>query len=155
MLKQAKSILVTTSLMLLASPVCAQGHGANLKDMKFATMPTLPGCATAAVAQGDPSKGASFILAKAGTNCVIPWHWHNANETVMMVSGEARLDIKDGNPITISQGGNALLPSMHIHRFTCLKACTLYVHSDTVFDIHYVNAGGQEIPMDQALKKTP
>jgi quercetin dioxygenase-like cupin family protein len=152
MFKQTKPVLAAMAALLLPQLALAQGHGANVKDMKFATMPTLPSCATAAVAQGDPSKGPSFILAKVGKNCVIPWHWHNANETVMMVSGEARLDLKEGSPMTIGEGGNAMLPSKHVHRFTCLKACTMYVHSDTAFDIHYVNAQGQEQTMEEALK---
>lgn len=152
MFTQAKHWSVAAAVLLVHGAGWAQAHGMNTKDMKFATMPTLPSCASAAVAQGDPAKGPSFILGKIEKNCVIPWHWHNANEHVMMVSGEARLEVKDAPPMTLASGGFAMLPAKHVHRFTCLKACTLYVYSDTMFDIHYVDANGQELAVDAALK---
>jgi quercetin dioxygenase-like cupin family protein len=155
MFKQANPWIFAVAAIVLPGASWAQGHGMNVKDMKFTTMPVLPGCATAAVPQGDPAKGPAFILAKIGTNCVVPWHWHTANESVMLVSGEGRLDIKDGKSVTLAPAGFAMLPSEHIHRFTCLQACTLYIHSDAIFDIHYVNADGQEIAADEALKKKP
>jgi mannose-6-phosphate isomerase-like protein (cupin superfamily) len=155
MIKQAKPWAVAVAAMLVHGAGWAQGHGANVKDMKFAAMPALPACATAAVPQGDPAKGPSFILGKLGTNCVVPWHWHTANENIILVSGEARLETKDGKPMTLTAGGFAMMPSKHIHRFTCLKSCSLYVYSDAIFDIHYVNADGQEIAADEALKKKP
>ena len=32
-----------------------------------------------------------------------------------------------------------------------VSACTMFVNSDAVFDIHYVDASGQEIPAEKAL----
>jgi hypothetical protein len=46
-----------------------------------------------------------------------------------------------------------MMPSKHVHRFTCTQACTLYVYSDAAFDIHYVDDQGKEIPSEEALKK--
>ena len=155
MFTQAKGWSVAAAILLAHGSCWAQGHGMNTKDMKFAAMPTLPACAAAAVAQGDPAKGPSFILGKIEKNCVIPWHWHNANEHVMMVSGQARIELKDGAPMTLDGGGFAMLPSKHTHRFTCLKTCMLYVYSDAIFDIHYINAEGQEIALADALKAKP
>ncbi len=153
MFKQAKPWAVAVVVILVHSVGWTQSHGTNVKNMKFSAMPTLPACATAAVPQGDPAKGPAFILGKVQKNCVIPWHWHTANENIMMVSGEARLDIKDGIPLTLTAGGFAMMPSKHIHRFTCISACTFYIHSDAIFDIHYVDPQGQEIATDVALKR--
>jgi hypothetical protein len=62
--------------------------------------------------------------------------------------------MKDGKPVVLRPGGYAFAPSHHVHQFTCVSPCLAYVFSDAVFDIHYVDAGGNEIPPDQALHAT-
>jgi len=130
----------------------AQHSGQNVSDMKLVNIPGLPTCAVGSVQNGDPTKGASFILAKAPAGCTIPWHWHTPNETLMIVSGSALLEMKDGKPLTLQPGGFALLPAREVHQFSCLTACMLYVYSDVAFDIHYVDKSGNEISPADALK---
>jgi hypothetical protein len=36
--------------------------------------------------------------------------------------------------------------------FRCTASCTFFITTDGAFDIHYVDASGNEIPVDQALK---
>ncbi len=72
----------------------------------------------------------------------------------MMVAGVARVEMRNGPSITLRAGGFALMPSQHIHRFTCTQACTLYVYSDAAFDMHYVDGQDREISPDEALKGT-
>lgn len=124
-----------------------------LAENKFAPMAGMPSCVTLAVESGDPSKGPSVIVFKATSGCVIPWHWHTPNEHVMMVSGSAKVEMKGGKPATLGPGGYAMLPSKHVHQFTCVSSCTAFVQSDATFDIHYVDASGKEIPVDAALTK--
>jgi quercetin dioxygenase-like cupin family protein len=124
----------------------------NMSEMKFGAVPGLPTCASGSVQSGDPMKGPSVILAKVATGCTIPWHWHTATENVMLVSGTARLEMKDGKPATLKPGGFALLPSHHTHQFHCTKSCALFIYSDAAFDIHYVDAKGAELAPDAALK---
>ena len=126
--------------------------GSNMAAMKFVTFPPLPTCATGSVASGDPTKGASFILAKGTAGCVFPWHWHTPNEHLMIISGAASLQMKDGKAVTLRAGGFALMPSHHVHQFKCLRGCVLYVYSDTAFDMHYVDKQGNEISPAAALK---
>lgn len=130
------------------------GHavGHKLAETKFSPFPGLPSCTPGAVMSGDPAKGASIILAKADSGCTVPWHWHSATEHLMMVKGEARLDMKSGKPITLRDGGYARLPGKHVHQFVCTRSCVFYVHSDGALDIHYVNERGAEISPDEALK---
>ena len=71
----------------------------------------------------------------------------------MIVSGVARLETKDGKPLTLRAGGFALMPSRHVHRFRCTSSCVLYVYSDAAFDIHYVDGNGKEISPDTAVVK--
>ena len=119
---------------------------------KLVNFPGLPTCMKGSVQNGDPSKGPTVILGKGLAGCRIPWHWHTATEQLMMVAGSAKVEMKDGTPILLHTGDYASLPTKHVHQFTCHAACTLFIASDTAFDIHYVDRGGQEIPAEQALK---
>ena len=146
---------------LLAAILFATAQFASAEDKmtvaarstsKFVNLPGLPTCTTASVQKGDPSKGGSVILAKASVGCVIPWHWHTPNEHVMMVAGNAKVEMKDNPAATLHTGDYVYLPANGVHQFTCLAACTIFIVSDSAFDIHYVDANGKEIPADEALK---
>jgi quercetin dioxygenase-like cupin family protein len=126
--------------------------GINMAAMKFVMIPPLPTCTKGSVVSGNPAQGPSVILAKATNGCVIPWHWHTPNENVMIVSGLARFQMKDGKPVTLNAGGFALMPSHHQHEFRCLRTCVLYIYSDAAFDIHYVDQQGNEIQPADAMK---
>lgn len=124
----------------------------NMAEMKFEPIPGLPTCASGSVQTGDPAKGAFIILAKLATGCSLPWHWHTAGENLMIVSGAARVAIKDGPAQTLRAGGYVQLPSRHVHQFMCKDKCTFFFYSDGAWDIHYVDAQGTEIAPDAALK---
>ena len=149
MLCLAITLFVTASVR--AQEMTAR-PGVNMATMKSMTVPPLPTCATASVPNGDPTKGASFILAKGSAGCIFPWHWHTPNEHLMIISGTASLEMKDAKVVTLRAGAFALMPSHHIHQFKCLSACALYVYSDTAFDMHYVDKHGNEISPADALK---
>jgi quercetin dioxygenase-like cupin family protein len=144
--------LIATAPLLRAGEVMAHPMSRNIADAQFTTLPGMPTCATAAVVHGDPSKGGSIILAKLAAGCTFPWHWHTPTENLMLVSGTAHLQAKDGAEMTLEAGGFASMPSKHIHKFHCASACTLYVQSDAAFDMHYVNAAGKELSPDEALR---
>jgi quercetin dioxygenase-like cupin family protein len=124
-------------------------------EATFAAVPVMPSCISVAVESGDPSKGPSIILFKGKAGCTIPWHWHTPSETVMMVSGTAKVQMKgdDANSGVLGPGGFAMMPSKHVHRFTCNTACSAFVSADGAVDIHYVDAGGAEITPEVALAK--
>ncbi|MEP6850121.1 MAG: cupin domain-containing protein [Acidobacteriota bacterium] len=146
--------LFTILLILsISASAFAQEMGTrNVSEMKLTTIPPLPTCARGSVQSGDPSKGASVIFAKLTAGCTIPWHWHTPTEQVMIVSGVARMDMKDGKGVTLRAGGFSLVPPQHTHQFHCVQACQFYVYSDAAFDIHYVNTKGDEITPAQAMK---
>jgi quercetin dioxygenase-like cupin family protein len=134
------------------APAAGNAPGRNVVQMKFGGMPGLPACAPGAVQSGDPAQGPFVVLGKIATGCTVPWHWHTANEQLMMVSGVARVEMKDAKPFTLRAGGFARLPAQHAHQFHCERACLIYVVADAAFDIHYVNAQGGEIAPAEALK---
>lgn len=145
-------------ILLFCGLAAAQGMGSmamtggNVADMKFVTLPPLPTCAKGSVASGDPTSGPSIIVAKIDSGCVIPWHWHTPIESVMIASGTARMEMKDGKSTTFTSGGISVLPSNGVHQFTCVQACTMFIHSNVAFDIHYVDKQGKEITPVEALK---
>ena len=123
-------------------------------SVKFGAVPNAPECFTVAVEKGDPSKDASVILAKFAPGCIAPWHWHTPTETVMVVSGSLEVQMKDNKAFVAHRGDFVDLPPHHVHRATCQGSvpCLVFISSNAAFDIHWVNASGQEIPIDTALK---
>ena len=121
--------------------------------LKFTPIPDMPACATAAILRGNPRTGPAWVLLKLGSGCQVPWHWHTANETLLVVSGRGKLEMKDGRPLEFAPGAYASLPSHHVHRARCTRACLLFNGADAAFDIHYVGVDGGEIPSNEALKK--
>jgi len=147
--------LVIVSVFFMAAMAHAQemnAGGRNVTEMKLTMMPSLPTCTLGTVESGDPTKGPSIIFSQVSAGCSVPWHWHTPAERVMIVSGVARIDMKDGKPLTLRAGGFAMLPSHHVHQFTCEQSCQMYIDSDAAFDIHFVNAQGGEITPADALK---
>ncbi len=145
------------SLVLIISAstqgqMTGQMSARNMAEMKFATVPGLPTQTVGSVQSGDPAKGPFILLAKATAGSIVPWHWHTANERLMIVSGVADVEMKDGSPVRLQAGGFASLPAQHVHQFRCEQDCTFYIDSDGAFNIHYVNGQGTEISAAEALK---
>lgn len=115
-------------------------------------MPILPACATAAVTDGDPAKPGSVIMIKIKAGCVIPQHWHSANERLIIVSGSGHAGMKGMSATALSAGDFIFLPAKGIHLFHAVTDVVLYDISDAPFDIHYVDAAGKEIAPAEAFK---
>jgi quercetin dioxygenase-like cupin family protein len=152
-----KTFPVCLFLCVSALPCAAQSSNPqpkieNVSDMKFVNVPNVPTCFRAAVEHGDPSSGPSTLLVKGTKGCEVPMHYHTPTEQVVMVSGTARIEMKGDRPRIMKAGGFATAPPRHAHHFTCTSACQFYVISDGVFDIHYVDDSGNEIPFEQAVK---
>ncbi len=146
---------VLAVVLLFAAVLAAQDQASIVapSQQKFMLLPNFPTCVKGAVLHGAPDSAQGVVLlAKGTTGCKIPWHWHTPNEEVGIVSGSAKLQMKGGQPTTMGPGGYAYLPAKHAHEFTCVTACTIFVAADGIFDIHYVDAAGNEIPPEQALQ---
>ena len=124
----------------------------NPQTLKFTPIPDMPGCASAAILRGNPRFGPAWVLLKLASGCRVPWHWHTANETLLVISGYGTVAMKDGPPLLFVPGAYASLPSHHMHRARCSHTCLLFNGADAAFDIHYVDASGEEISADEALK---
>jgi quercetin dioxygenase-like cupin family protein len=159
-------------------PPPEHGVARNASEMKMGPIAGLPTCIQGAVAAGDPANSGFVVYVKGKAGCTIPYHWHSANERVIIVSGTARMSMREmgdmpkgdapkgdapkgdksdtakgeSAPVMLKAGGFVELPAKHVHQLKCTDACTLYVLSDGKFDIHYVDPDGKEIPAEQAMK---
>lgn len=152
--------LLTLTMFLVVSRLAAQEPDQPIVSpkatAKFTTIPNAPECFTIAVEKGDPSKGASVILARFAPHCVAPFHWHTPNETAMIASGTLETQMKGDKTIQAHSGDFVFLPAHHVHRATCngTAPCMVFLTSDAAFDVHWVNEEGKEIPLDEAIKTT-
>jgi quercetin dioxygenase-like cupin family protein len=152
--------LIGLSLCILAfavtTPLPTQGQDqmpyASMASSKFMNLPMLPSCMTLSAQHGDPMKGPAILLIKFTSGCVVPWHWHTADENLMMVSGKGKAEMKSGGSHPMAMGDYIFLEGRQTHQFTCTSSCMLFDVIGGAFDIHYVSADGTEIPPDQALK---
>lgn len=124
----------------------------TMSTSKFATPADSPACLSTAVQRGDPKTGPSVTLSKYTSGCVIPWHWHTTNESIVVVSGSGKIEMKDQPAQNLTAGDYFYMPSKHAHQFTCTSACTLSLTSENARDIHYIDKDGNEIPSERALR---
>jgi len=126
----------------------------NPQTLKFAPIPNMPSCVSYATLRGDPRTGPAWVLLKLASGCRVPKHWHTPNEDVLIVSGAGTMTMEDGRTLPFVPGAYASLPSHHTHQASCTRACLLFTAADAAYDIHYVDANGEEVPLDQALKQS-
>jgi quercetin dioxygenase-like cupin family protein len=124
----------------------------NPQKLKFTQIPDMPACASAAILRGNPRYGPAWVLLKLASGCQVPWHWHSANETLVVISGRGAVSMKDGASLRFLPGAYASLPSHQQHKASCSRTCVLFNGADAAFDIHYMDASGEEISVDKALK---
>jgi len=122
-------------------------------SQQYAAVHGAPSCATLAILRGDPDKGPSVVEIKLTPGCIIPWHWHSINESVVPLSGLLEISMQGQKPTIIVNGDYNYLPAKHIHMDKCTgsKPCSAIVSMDGIFDIHYVDKSGAEIPAEQAI----
>ena len=149
-------LCVLISIGLLASSIEAQTavrQRGGSSEADLVHMPGTPDCFLGASRMGDPTKEASIMKMQGSSGCSVPWHWHPADEHIMMVSGSGRAQVKGDVPVVLKAGDFYSAHSKHVMRFACVSQCTLFVYTDGAFAIHYVDDDGHEIPPEEALKR--
>ena len=114
-------------------------------------------CVTSARETGDSKQGPAVALLKFEPGCIIPWHWHSPNENVMVLDGTLQQEWK-GHETQLAKHGDFIhIPSHQINRAKCISdtPCMLYLYSDAVFDMHYVDSAGKEITSKEAIGADP
>src|SRR5882762_3691295 len=96
-----------------------------------------PACLKVARENGDPDRGASTFLLEAPPGCVVPAHYHTAEEQLMVVRGDLVTGMDGMAEATLGPGGFAMMPSKAMHWFTCQSKspCLMFVTFDRKYDI--------------------
>jgi quercetin dioxygenase-like cupin family protein len=139
---------LATSLLLFltiaASPQTAKpGAVKPLAEIKFEGDETK--CLRSATENGDPDTGPSTLILKAAPKCNVPWHYHTAEEQLIVTQGSVLTEM-DGMPAaSLDPGGFAMMPSKVKHRFSCESKteCIMFVTFDRKYDIVWVKEGTQ------------
>jgi hypothetical protein len=100
-------------------------------------------CLSSAVEAGDPTAGPSTWILKASSGCVVPWHFHTAEEQLIIISGAVVAEMIDHPPTRLGPGGFAMMASHMPHQFSCQgkSTCLMIVAFDRPYDIHWGKGG--------------
>jgi quercetin dioxygenase-like cupin family protein len=96
-----------------------------------------PACLKVARENGNPDKGASTFLLEAPSGCVVPAHYHTAEEQLMVVRGDVLTGMDAMAEATLGPGSFAMMPSKAMHWFSCQSKspCLMFVTFDRKYDI--------------------
>jgi quercetin dioxygenase-like cupin family protein len=100
-------------------------------------------CLLSAVETGDPTAGRSTLILKASPGCVVPWHFHTAEEQLIIISGTVLAEMTHHQPTRLRPGGFAMMGGHTPHQFTCQgkSACLMIVAFDRAYDIFWGKGG--------------
>lgn len=136
-----------TSIVFLAAIASAQaaspmagksGVAKALSDVKFEGDETK--CLRSATENGNPDTGPSTFILKAAPNCKVPWHYHTAEEQLIVTQGKVQAEMEGMPAARLESGGFAMMPSKVKHRFSCESKteCVMFVTFDRKYDIVWV-----------------
>lgn len=94
-------------------------------------------CLLSAVETGNPDSGPSTIILKAPAGCVVPWHFHTAQEQAVVIRGVVEMEMSDSPAMSLGPGGFAVMPGKVPHQFACGQKveCLIVVWFDGKYDI--------------------
>jgi len=100
-------------------------------------------CLLSAVETGNPTTGRSTLILKASPGCVVPWHFHTAEEQLIIISGTVLAEMADHQPTRLGPGGFAMMGGHMPHQFTCQSqfTCLMIVSFDRAYDIYWGKGG--------------
>ena len=132
-------LLVTSSASALRAQSAPRHAVTPLSEAKFVPDEDVK-CLLYALENGDPETGPSTLALKARPGCVVPWHYHTAQEELFVVQGETLTEMEGMHPRTLGPGGFAFMRSQEKHQFTCAGKgeCVLFVTFDRKYDIYWM-----------------
>ena len=94
-------------------------------------------CLQSSLESGDPSTGPSSFILKAPPGCLIPWHFHTAEEQLIVVRGLVVTEMQGETATQLRSGGYAMMPGGAPHQFACKGKvpCLMHVIFDSRYDI--------------------
>jgi quercetin dioxygenase-like cupin family protein len=123
---------------MASSAAAKSGVVKALSDVRFEGDDTK--CLRSATENGDPDTGPSTLILKAAPDCKVPWHYHTAEEQLIVTGGTVQAEMDGMAAATLNAGGFAMMPSKVKHRFSCQSKteCVMFVTFDRKYDIVWV-----------------
>ena len=146
-MKRETNWMLTVCLAVCVSASALAEDGAKgairpLSSIKFSADQDVK-CLLSAIETGDPTTGRSTLILKASPGCIVPWHFHTAEEQLIIISGTVMAEMTD-HPLTrLGPGGFAVMAGRMPHQFTCQgkSACLMIVAFDRAYDIFWGKGG--------------
>ena len=134
-----KCMVAALGIFMLAPVVHAgpmPGAAKPLESVKFEADSDVK-CLLSAVETGDPATGPSTIILKAPAGCVVPWHFHTAQEQAVVIQGVVKMEMSGSPAMSLGRGGFAVMAGKVPHQFACgrKEACLIMVWFDGKYDI--------------------
>jgi mannose-6-phosphate isomerase-like protein (cupin superfamily) len=146
MTQQKNWKLIASFALFITVPAVAEdaamGTIKSLSSVRFSPDKDVK-CLSSALETGDPTRGPSTFILKAPPGCVVPWHYHTAEEQLIIISGRVLAEMP-GHPSTrLGAGGFAMMESHMPHQFTCqgTSPCVMIVAFDRAYDIYWGKGG--------------
>jgi quercetin dioxygenase-like cupin family protein len=145
-IRSARTIFVCSAFLFIyfAGTVSAQDPNAGgksgivrqLSEVRFPAGEG-PDCLQFFLENGDMKTGPSTAIMKAKPNCVVPPHYHSAEEQLIIVKGNVSTGMEGMQDSVLGPGGFAMMPSKQPHWFTCTakEECLMFVTFDHPYDI--------------------
>jgi hypothetical protein len=109
-MKQETWTLAACLAVLISGAALAEGTATGtitpLSSAKFSPDKDVQ-CLASAIETGDPGTGRSTVILKASAGCVVPWHFHTAEEQLIIISGAVLAEMTDHRPTRLGPGGFA------------------------------------------------
>ena len=96
-----------------------------------------PDCLQFFLENGDLNTGPTTAIMKAAPKCVVPPHYHTAEEQLIIVKGNVSTGMEGMPDTVLGPGGFAMMPSKAPHWFICTakEECLMFVTFDRAYDI--------------------
>ena len=141
---RATHLFLAVGILLLAVTLSAQGPQSGTKpgvvrqlsEVKFPAGEG-PDCLQFFLETGDLKTGPATAIMKAAPKCVVPPHYHSAEEQLFIVKGNVSTGMQGMQDTVLGPGGFAMMPSKQPHWFTCAgkEECLMFVSFDGPYDI--------------------
>jgi quercetin dioxygenase-like cupin family protein len=135
--------IATTLILFTALTGSAEapktGFARPLADVQF-PQGDHPDCLLFSIENGDLKTGPSTAIMKAAPNCVVPAHYHTAEEQLLIVRGDVSTGMEGMPDTALGPGGFAMMASKQVHWFSCTakEECLMFVTFDRAYDIVWV-----------------
>jgi len=131
-------ILLLTLTLSAQAPESSPKPGIvrQLAEVKFPSGDSLD-CLQFFLENGDLKTGPSTAVMKAAPKCVVPPHYHTAEEQLIIVKGNVSTGMQGMPDTVLGPGGFAMMPSKQPHWFVCTakEECLMFVTFDRPYDI--------------------